>query len=160
MNNYLNIISATANELLDKAYGGDFKIAFKVTSREFMINVFKADGTMLDDITEASQGEVSLTTIALSLAMMQNLLSNCKYNVLYLDEVDATLSTANRRVFLELLQIQLQNIDQCFVISHNDEFYSQPIDLILMKDNNLNQNDIELMENKNVLFDINRNKTA
>ena len=160
MNNYLSIISATANELLDKAYNGDFKIAFKVTSREFMINVFKSDGTMLNDISEASQGEISLTTIALSLSMMKNLLKDCKYNILYLDEVDATLSTSNRRIFLDLLKVQLQNIEQCFVISHNDEFYSQPIDLILMKNNNLNQEDKELMDNKNIIFDINRIKEA
>src|SRR5699024_8869139 len=79
MNNYLNIIGANANELLDKAYGGDFKIAFDVTPKDFMINVYKADGTKLNDISEASQGETSLTTIALSLAMMENLLKDCKY---------------------------------------------------------------------------------
>lgn len=155
MNNYLNIIGASTNELLDKAYNGDFKIAFDVTPKDFMINVYKSDGTKLNDISEASQGEVSLTTIALSLAMMDNLLKECKYNVLYLDEVDATLSSSNRRIFLELLKIQMsKSIEQCFVISHNDEFYSHPIDLILFKGNKIDKDDTELMDNKSIVWEL------
>ena len=155
MTNYLNIISSAANILLDRAYGGDFKIAFKVTAKDFLISVYKSDGTVLNDISEASQGEIALTTISLSLAMMENLLSDCKYNILYLDEVDATLSTGNRRIFLELLRLQMEkNIEQCFVISHNDEFYSCAVDLILFKENNIDQEDVSLMENKNILWEI------
>lgn len=155
MNNYLNVISASTNELLNKAYNGDFKIAFSVTPRDFLIKVYKSDGTVLNDISEASQGEIALTTIALSLAMMENLLKDCKYNILYLDEVDATLSLENRRIFLDLVNIQLEkNIDQCFIISHSGEYYSYPIDLILFKGNSINKEDEEFMSNKNIIWQI------
>lgn len=155
MKNFLDIVGSKANDLLDKAYNGSFKIKFEINSKEFLIKVYKSDGTVLHDISEASQGEVSLTTIALSLSMIENLLKDCEYNVLYLDEIDATLSTANRRAFLDLLEIQLENnIEQCFVISHNDEFYSKDIDLVLFNGNNLDKENIEIMEGKTVLFDV------
>jgi DNA repair exonuclease SbcCD ATPase subunit len=154
IDNYLKDIAVRANNLLSVAYGDAFKIKFDISASDFFINVFKSDGTFLSDIKEASQGETSLTTVSLSLGMIERMMSSTKYNILYLDEVDSTLSTKNRRLFITLLENQLEKlgIEQVFVISHNNEFESHPTDLILLKENNVDTDDKEFMQNKNVIF--------
>lgn len=155
MEDYLYKVEDKTNELLDKAYNGSFQIKFSIKKREFLIQVFKSDGTNLNDILMASQGQIALTTIALSLAMIETLLENCKFKAIYVDEADSSLDPSNRRIFLDMVQIQLgKEIDQCFMITHNDEFYSQPIDMILLKDNGIDKSDKDFMENKNIIFDI------
>lgn len=155
IDNYLKDIAKRANELLSIAYNGQFMINFEVTSSDFFIKVIKADGTVLKDISEASQGEMSLTNISLSLAMIEKMIK--KYNIIYLDEIDCTLSTENRRMFIQLLENQISklNIEQVFIISHNNEFHTYPVDLILLKDNDADIHNKEFMEGKNIIFNIN-----
>lgn len=154
IDNYLKDIAVRANDLLDVAYEGQFKIKFDIGASDFLINVFKSDGTFLEDIKQASQGETSLTTISLSLGMIERLMNTTKYDILYLDEIDSTLSVKNRRLFISLLENQIEKlgIEQVFVISHNNEFDSHPVDLILLKENNVDTEDKEFMHNKNVIF--------
>jgi DNA repair exonuclease SbcCD ATPase subunit len=154
IDNYLKDIAVRANDLLDVAYEGQFKIKFDIGASDFLINVFKSDGTFLEDIKQASQGETSLTTISLSLGMIERLMNTTKYDILYLDEIDSTLSVKNRRLFIALLESQLEKlgIEQVFVISHNNEFDSYPVDLILLKENNVDTEDKEFMHNKNIIF--------
>lgn len=153
-NMYLKSIAETANKLLDVAYNGGFAIDFQLTQRDFFVHVYKDDGSYLDDILEASQGEQSLTNLSLSLALLNKVSSG--YNVLYLDEVDGVLSTENRAKFIEMLQKQIDelNIEQTFVISHNNSFDSTNIDIILLNGNDVNVNDKDFMQGKNVLFNI------
>ena len=154
IDNYLKDIAVKANELLAVAYGDSFKIKFDINASDFFINVFKSDGTFLPDISEASQGEISLTTVSLSLGMIERIMTNTKFNILYLDEVDSTLSTKNRRLFISLLETQLQKlgIEQVFIISHNNEFEAHPINMILLKENNIDVEDVEFMAGKKVVF--------
>jgi DNA repair exonuclease SbcCD ATPase subunit len=154
IDNYLKDIGVRANKLLDIAYDGQFKIKFDISASDFFINVFKSDGTFLKDIGKASQGETSLTTVSLSLGMIERMMNTTLYNILYLDEVDSTLSTKNRRMFITLLEQQIEKlgIEQVFVISHNNEFDSHPVDLILLKENSVDTDDKEFMQNKSVIF--------
>jgi len=61
--------------------------------------------------------------------------ASTKYNVLKLDEIDGGLSTTNRLHFLDVLdrQINMLEIEQCFMISHNSEIDFSDVDLILLK---------------------------
>ncbi|ALN97887.1 hypothetical protein Bp8pS_208 [Bacillus phage vB_BpuM-BpSp] len=156
IDNYLKDISIRINNLLSIAYGNQFKIKFDINSSDFFVNVLKSDGTQLKDIVEASQGEVSLTTISLSLGMIERLMETTRYNILYLDEIDGALSTENRRLFLSLLddQIKKLGIEQVFIISHNSEFHSSSSDLILLNGNDIDVNDKEFMSNKNIIFSV------
>ena len=99
-----------------------------------------------------------MTNTSLSLAMMHNITKG--YNVLYLDEVDATLDDKNRRLFLDVIdrQIEVLGTEQAFIISHNNEFYSADIDLILLDgfDTKIDIEDDLLMTNKSILFNINK----
>lgn len=148
--NFIKDIANKTNKLLNIAYNGSFQIKFDMNNTDFFINVFKSNGTMLNDIQNASQGETSLTTVSLSLAMIEKMIE--KYNIVYLDEIDATLSVENRRKFISLINKQIEDldIDQIFIISHNNEFSSYPVDLILMDDTYINDN--EFMDDKVILY--------
>ena len=154
IDDFLQSITEKTNKLLSIAYDDRFKISFDITEKDFFIRVHRLFSE-LEDINQASQGETSMTTLSLSLSMIENMVK--KYNILYLDEIDATLSTENRRLFLTMLEKQLIDlgIEQVFIISHNNEFYSYPVDLILFHENDVDKNDKEFMTNKNIIFDIN-----
>jgi len=61
--------------------------------------------------------------------------ASTKYNILKLDEIDGGLSTVNRLHFLDVLdrQINMLDIEQCFMISHNTEIDFSNVDLIMLK---------------------------
>lgn len=154
INNYLTDIAERANDLLDMAYKGDFFIKFEVNEKEFKIIVIKGDGTELEDISLASQGETAMTNTSLSLSMLANITKG--YNIMYFDEVDGTLDNENRRNFLSVLDRQIKTLgsEQTFIISHNNEFYSADVDLILLDkyETKIDINDKQLMANKTILY--------
>ena len=154
INNYLTDIAERANDLLDMAYKGDFFIKFEVNEKEFKIIVVKGDGTELEDISLASQGETAMTNTSLSLSMLANITKG--YNIMYFDEVDGTLDNENRRNFLSVLDRQIKTLgsEQTFIISHNNEFYSADVDLILLDkyETKIDINDKQLMANKTIVY--------
>lgn len=156
---FLKKIEVKTNELLELAYGSEFRIKFDITDKDFFIKVLKTFNE-LPDINLASQGEVSLTTVSLSLTMIQYMVK--KYNILYLDEIDGALSNKNRRIFLSMLEKQIEELglEQIFIITHNKEFYSYPINLIVLKydETDFDLNDEELTENKNIVFSLDNYK--
>ena len=64
--------------------------------------------------------------------------------------------SSNRQNFITILnrQIEKLGIEQVFVISHNDAFDSEEMDLILLKDHNTKQKGDEFMRNKNIIFEV------
>jgi len=152
--NYLKETEKIANKLLDMAHNGRFRIKFELTSKDFFIKVKKESGDVLSDISIASQGEIALTTMSLSMAMIQQSLTS--YNILYLDEIDGPLDTSNRRCFIDMIEEQIEELglEQIFIISHNNEFDAYPAGLILLKNNDIDKDDLEFMVSKNIIFDI------
>ena len=106
-----------------------------------------------DDISLASQGEVALTTISLSLALIEQSIG--EYNILCLDEIDGPLDAHNRENFINILNAQIDKlgIEQVFVISHNNAFDICPMDLVLLKDSAIDMTNDAFMEGKTVLYD-------
>jgi len=154
IDDYLNRTKFITNNLLDISQHGKFAIAFEVTDKDFFIKVYKNNGDVLSDISQASQGETALTSLSLSLALIEQ--SMKKYNIFLLDELDGALDTANRRSFIDMVQAQMKilNSEQVFIISHNNEFENIPVDMILLRDNGIDLNNKEFMENKSVLFNV------
>jgi len=152
--NYLDKTKFITNNLLDISQNGRFAIAFEVTDKDFYIKVYKNNGDILNDISQASQGETALTSLSLSLALIEQ--SMKKYNIFLLDELDGALDATNRRCFIDMVQSQMKvlNSEQVFIISHNNEFENIPIDMILLKDNNIDVNNKDFMTNKTVLFKV------
>lgn len=148
---YLSSTKRIANELLALAFKERFRVKFEVDEKEFKIRVLTANGEAKDDILECSQGEVAITSISISLALIEQMLS--RYNVVCLDEIDSTLDQQNRRAFTNILETQIEKlgIESMFVISHNNEFYNSNVDLVLLPGH-----DVDLdgpgMQGKNVLF--------
>lgn len=153
---YLGETEKIANELLDVAYGGDFKIKFVTTEKEFAIQVAtKGNSDLKADISLASQGEIALTTISISLALIEQSIG--EYNILCLDEIDGPLDSDNRENFIDILNSQIEKlgIEQVFVISHNNAFDTCPLDLVLLKNSDVDTSNASYMENKSIIFDYN-----
>jgi DNA repair exonuclease SbcCD ATPase subunit len=148
---YLEKTKDIANELLELAFGENFEINFITTDKEFFIQV-RAGENIKNDIKEASQGEIALTTISISLSLIEQAIG--KYNILALDEIDGPLDTSNRENFISILNTQIDKlgIEQVFVISHNDAFDTESMDLILLNGHNTEQKGDEFMRNKEVIF--------
>lgn len=135
---YLKNIQEITNELLDIIYDGDLYIEdFNISADEFKIP-YVTKNTVIKDACYASQGERSFISLALSFALIYQSISN--YNILLLDEIDATLDTKNREKFLQILEKQIDMIDgeQVFVISHNNMFNMYPVDIISLYPDDLN----------------------
>ena len=132
---YLKDTRDITNDLLDQVYGGTIYIdEFKISEDEFQIPFVK-NGKKIDDVRHASQGELSLITIALSFALTSQSLT--KYNIMLLDEMDSALDTTNRINFLSIVDRQIEEIhaEQVFSISHNNTFDMYPVDIISLTGN-------------------------
>ena len=133
---YLNRCIMTINQMLGMAYD-DLEISnFVINEKEFRIPYVKK-GIEVADITYASQGERSFLSLALSLALIIQTLD--KYNIMLLDEVDATLDTNNRRHFISILErlISMTGSEQIFLITHNNMFDNYPVDVVMTGDVNI-----------------------
>lgn len=153
MKMYLEETETITNELLDIAFGGDFKIKFVTTEKEFAIQV-QSKGNIKSDIKMASQGEIAITTISISLALIEQSIGG--YNILCLDEIDGHLDASNRGNFIDILNSQINKlgIEQVFVISHNDAFDTAPVGMVLLRGNTVNKDNQTFMQNKDIIFDI------
>lgn len=130
---YLKKTRKIVNELLDMVYGGDLRIQnFDISADTFKIP-YEKNGKVISDARFASQGETSFMSIALSFALSLQSIKN--YNIMLLDEIDSTLDRENRGKFIEILEhmMDMANIEQIFLISHNNMFDMYPVDLIHME---------------------------
>ena len=148
---YLAETEKITNDLLDVAFNGDFKIKFVTTDKDFSIRVIAKDNTKAD-IKLASQGELALTTISISLALIEQSIGD--YNILCLDEIDGPLDSSNRESFTSILDSQINKlgIEQLFIISHNNAFDIASVDLILLKDSDVDVTNSSYMSNKNIIY--------
>jgi DNA repair exonuclease SbcCD ATPase subunit len=134
---YLKNCPIMMNSLLDTIYNGELQIeGFIIDENEFRIPFIKS-GIRVPDIVMASQGESSFISIVLSLSLI--IQSMTKYDIIGLDELDGPLDTKNREEFIRILYtfIEQVNCEQVFLISHNNMFDNEPIDLILTGDMNV-----------------------
>jgi len=144
---YLKNTKLIVNNLLDIVYKGELEIDdFEINEKEFKIPYIR-NNMKIDDIIHTSQGERSFVSIALSFALIEQSIK--KYNIMLLDEIDATLDQKNRIMFLNILEKQrdIINAEQIFMITHNNMFDSYPVDLILTSDVELDN-----YKNKNIIF--------
>jgi DNA repair exonuclease SbcCD ATPase subunit len=144
---YLRNTRMMVNQLLDTVYNGDLEVQeFIINDKEFRIPYIK-NGLLIDDVVKCSLGEESFVSMALSFALIEQSVKD--YNVMLLDEIDATLDTKKREQFLTILETQLDSIDaeQVFLITHNNMFDNYPVDIIMTSDK-----PIDNYKNTNVIF--------
>lgn len=130
---YMNNIIATTNELLSYFFGGEFILQpFVLSESEFRIPCL-GSGMLRDDISYMSTAQKGMISMILSFALLHQ--SSSKYNILFLDECDGGLDTNNRAGFVEVLDrlMIMMNVEQAFIISHNNELDTSMADIIVLK---------------------------
>lgn len=135
INLYMNKTLSLANQLLQLMFNGKYALCqFIINENEFKIPCM-GSGLINDDISSMSTSETCMISMILSFAILQQ--ASTDYNILILDEIDGGLDTYNRLTFLEVLEslINILNVEQCFIISHNDEINLNDCDIILLKTN-------------------------
>lgn len=145
---YLRKTRLLANEFLEEAFDGKFKLGkFVINEREFRIPC-EGKGDPNEDISDASSGEKAMIGLALSFALSHQ--SSSDYDILLLDELDGPLDKKNRKLFLKKLEGRMEEMDmeQCFIISHNDAFSTRDTGLVLLKGNK-----IDNYKQDNVIFE-------
>lgn len=137
---YLQNIKVIANDLLDVIYNGELALEdFDINADEFTMPYY-TKGTLIKDVSHASQGEKSFISLAISFGLIYESIS--KYNILLLDEIDATLDTSNRMKFIQVLEKWIDMIDaeQLFLISHNNMFSMYPVSVMSMNNSVTDEN--------------------
>lgn len=135
------------NELLDLVYHGELYLDAKhvvIDETEFTIP-YKRRGTLIKDISQASDGERAVMSLAFSLSLAR--ITSKAYNILLLDEMDTTLDTYSRGRYIDMIvaYMRLIKCHQVFLISHNSMFDNYPVNVLLtseMNVSNIKQADI------------------
>lgn len=137
---FLRSCKETLNELISDVFGDQLEVMdFIITQDEFKIP-YSINGTMVDDIAKASQGQRSIISLALSFALIRQAMT--KYNILLLDEMDGPLYVSDRSKFLDILykQIAQINAEQIFLVSHNNTFDGHSVNIIMTTEEHVEDN--------------------
>lgn len=142
-----NDVNKNLNEIWDNSLSIE---DFILTQSEFSI-VMNRSGTIIADASQLSQGERAIMSLAISFSIIEMNLKEKMYDVIRLDELDATLDEIRSRRFFEMVKerIERMGVSSCFIISHRSEFESVPADLILLRGAK-----VENISNKNIIFKI------
>lgn len=149
MNIYMNDIISTSNQLLGLLFGGQYVLhPFIINENEFRIPC-SGEGLLNDDISSMSTSQICMISMIISFALLHK--TSSIYNIIKLDEMDGGLDSSNRIGFITLLRnmMDIMQIEQCVMISHNAELDNKDVDLIVLK--NSDPNPI----NGNIIFSYN-----
>lgn len=126
---------ATVNDML-YLVTEDFSLdEFLIGETDFLIP-YTVNGNQADDISKASQGQTSITSTALSFAIVKEL-GSVAYNIPLLDEPDAPLHKNDKEKLIAILYKYLEDIgaEQCFVITHDENtFNGHEVQIIMTTD--------------------------
>lgn len=92
-----------------------------INDKEFTIP-YRKSGEIISDISEASDGERAMMSLAFSLVLIR--LVSKVYNVMLLDEMDTALDKYGRSKYIDIIEQYMKTINatQIFLISHNSMF--------------------------------------
>lgn len=132
MDLYMNKTIELANDLLKLMFNGQYVICnFEIDADGFKIPII-GKGLRVDDISSCSTSEICMIGLILSGSLLYQ--SSTSFNVLMWDEIDSGLDATNRRQFMELSErmMNILNIEQCFIITHNNEYSMDNMDLVII----------------------------
>lgn len=136
---FLNQCKDMVNDLISDVFGDSIEILdFDINETDFKIP-YAINGSPVKDIASASQGQRSIISLALSFALVQQSLT--RYNIMLLDEMDGPLYKDDRDKFISILLKQIQAIraEQIFIISHNNTFDGQNVNIIMTTDEHVDK---------------------
>ena len=152
MNMYMGKTLTMANELLGMMFGGEYSLLpYVINESEFRIP-FIGNGLPVDDISSGSTSQLCIIGTIMNLVLLYQ--ASSKYSIVSLDEVDGGLDSHNRYDFIPTLYklIEILNIKQLMMISHNIEADLSNVDVIKLK--GYEDDDMDL-SNVNVIYDYN-----
>ena len=135
-------IIPSINELLYSVYQGRLQILpdkVIVNSDQFTIP-YKTRTDVVNDISNASDGERAMISLAFSLTLTKLLMvtnsDDIHYNIMLLDEMDRALDVSGRSRYIELIEYYISTIKakQIFISSHNNMFDNYPVNVIRTSD--------------------------
>jgi DNA repair exonuclease SbcCD ATPase subunit len=143
---YLQGATLFVNNILSTVCDNFEICGFNINENGFTIPYIK-NGVEIEDVISASQGERSFLALALSFALINRSIKD--YNIILLDEIDATLDIRNRATFINVLTQMIEQIgsEQVFMITHNNMFDSYPVDIIMTTNVNLDS-----YKNANIIY--------
>lgn len=150
---FFNSCRETINDMLYMVTEDELELMeFNIGEKEFTIP-YSINGTVIDDISKASQGQTSLVSTALSFALVKELGSRSSsgdgtgyYPIPLLDEPDAALHKKDKPKLISILMKYLDDInsEQCFVITHNENtFDGYDVQIIMTTDEFINEDRYE-----------------
>jgi len=152
---YLDVTQGLANEMLDLAMGGEFRIGFSVDENEFRVPVYRGSGTTIPDVASTSDGQAALAKVVLSLALVKQAIAGSNgYDIVSLDEIDGALDREkNRERFVTILDRLIVDLglEQLFFVSHNEYLHAEPAGLILFPGHSMPLEDRSFISNKIIL---------
>lgn len=141
---YMNDIVIDANRILSGLFGGNLTILpFVINDTEFRIPIAVANGLPHDDVKSLSAGQSSLISLIISYALVRK--SSSKLNILTADELDGPLDPYYRREFINTLHTVMNMVGatQSILISHNSEMNLSECDIVLLKNDNADRDNIK-----------------
>lgn len=139
MEMYMGKIIELANSLLSMLFNGRYVIQpFVINESEFRIPCL-GDDIVNDDISSMSSAQVAMISMIIGFSLLHN--SSTKYNIIKMDELDASLDEVNRAGIVQLLYdiMDIMHTEQCIMISHNSEIDTANTDVIVLKHENLSE---------------------
>ena len=136
---FLRDCKDTLNDLISDVFGDSIEVLdFIINEKEFKIP-YAINGSPVEDIAKASQGQKAIISLALSLALMRQ--AHSRWNIMLLDEMDGPLYKTDRSKFITILYKQLVAIDadQVFLISHNFTFEGNDVNVIMTTDEHVDK---------------------
>lgn len=111
-----------------------------INDKEFTIP-YRKNGVVISDISEASDGERAMMSLAFSLVLIR--LVSKVYNVMLLDEMDTALDKYGRSKYIDIIEQYMTTINasQIFLISHNSMFDMYNVNVLQTTKNVVNSVD-------------------
>ena len=111
-----------------------------IDDKEFTIP-YKKNGVIVGDISEASDGERAMLSLAFSLVLIR--LVSKVYNVMLLDEMDTALDKYGRSKYIDIIEKYMRTISasQIFLISHNSMFDMYDVNVLITTEGTIHESD-------------------
>jgi len=129
---------------------------FVVNESEFSIPCIDSNGQERPDISDMSDSQLSMISMIISFVLLYQ--ASDLYNIIKLDEVDASLDNTNRLQFATLIGniIGMLGFEQCIIISHNNEIDLTQVDMMLFKVEKREELSNILASGANIIFSYNK----
>lgn len=148
---YMGKTLELTNILISYFFQGELQLLpYVINENEFRIPCKNINSSVInDDISSCSSAEKSMISMILSFALLRQ--CSTKYNILMMDEMDATLDQRNRANFIKVVDEIMEKLDveNCILISHSSEIDMSNVDTILLQEK---ENNMYGYNNGNVIF--------